>query len=85
MRKKVANGEQPHDRCATTETIPLEVNPDGVIRISGTRVTLNTLIAAFSEGATAEEIAHNSPSCRLPTCTPFWATTCGGLPNANPT
>ncbi len=49
----------------TTETIPLEVNADGVVRISGTRVTLDTLIAAFSEGATAEEIAQQYPSVPL--------------------
>ncbi|MBZ5498565.1 MAG: DUF433 domain-containing protein [Acidobacteriia bacterium] len=49
----------------TTETIPLEVNADGVVRISGTRVTLDTLIAAFSDGATAEEIAQQYPSVPL--------------------
>jgi uncharacterized protein (DUF433 family) len=46
----------------TTETISLEVSADGVVRISGTRVTLDTLIAAFSEGAPAEEIAQQYPS-----------------------
>jgi uncharacterized protein (DUF433 family) len=49
----------------TTETIPLEVDADGVVRVSGTRVTLDTLIAAFSEGATAEEIAQQYPSVPL--------------------
>jgi uncharacterized protein (DUF433 family) len=49
----------------TTETVPLEVNADGVVRISGTRVTLDTLIAAFSEGATAEEITQQYPSVPL--------------------
>jgi uncharacterized protein (DUF433 family) len=49
----------------TTETIPLEIDADGLVRISGTRVSLDTLIAAFSEGATAEEIAQQYPSVPL--------------------
>lgn len=48
-----------------TETIPLKMNKDGVILISKTRVTLDTIIAAFSEGATAEEIAYQYPSVPL--------------------
>lgn len=41
-----------------TETIPIETDQDGVIRVSKTRVTLDTLIGAFKDGATAEEIAQ---------------------------
>ena len=48
-----------------TETIPLKMNKDGVILISKTRVTLDTIIAAFSEGATAEEISYQYPSVPL--------------------
>jgi hypothetical protein len=48
-----------------TETIPLELDADGVVRVSRTRVTLDTLIPAFSEGATAEEIAQQYPSVPL--------------------
>jgi len=40
------------------ETLPLHKAPDGVIRVAGTRVTLDTVIAAFEQGATAEEIAE---------------------------
>ena len=47
------------------ETIPLQADSDGVVRVSGTRVTLETVIAAFSEGATAEEIAQQYPSLNL--------------------
>ncbi len=39
------------------EPIPLRMDPDGVVRVSGTRVTLDTIVAAFKEGASAEEIA----------------------------
>jgi Protein of unknown function (DUF433) len=42
----------------TTEIIPLETDSDGVIRVSQTRVTLDTIVTAFKEGATAEEIAQ---------------------------
>ncbi len=41
-----------------TEIIPLETDSHGVIRVSNTRVTLDTIVAAFKEGATAEEIAQ---------------------------
>ncbi len=49
----------------TTPTLPLETDADGVVRVSRTRVTLDTLVAAFAEGATAEEIAQQYPSVPL--------------------
>ncbi len=49
----------------TNEVVPLKADADGVIRVGGTRVTLDTVIAAFSEGATAEEIAQQYPSLNL--------------------
>jgi len=49
----------------TTETIPLATDADGVIRVSKTRVTLDTLVTAFSDGATAEEITQQYPSVPL--------------------
>jgi uncharacterized protein (DUF433 family) len=48
-----------------TEIIPLKMDKDGVIRVSKTRVTLDTIVAAFTEGATAEEIAYQYPSVSL--------------------
>lgn len=48
-----------------TESIPLVTGADGVVRAHGTRVTLETLVAAFGEGATAEEIAQQYPSVSL--------------------
>ena len=44
-----------------TATIPLKTDKDGVIRVSRTRVTLDTIVAAFLEGLTAEEIAVQYP------------------------
>jgi len=49
-----------------TQPLPLVLDADGVVRISGTRVTLDTIIYAFLEGATAEEIAQQYPSLSLP-------------------
>jgi uncharacterized protein (DUF433 family) len=48
------------------QPIPLAVNSDGVVRVGDTRVTLDTVIDAFLEGSTAEEIAHQYPSLNLP-------------------
>lgn len=47
------------------EPIPLELRADGVIRVSGTRVTLDTIWAAFTDGATAEEIVQQYPALSL--------------------
>lgn len=47
------------------ESLPLIEHDDGVIRVGGTRVTLETVVEAFNEGATAEEIAAQYPSLHL--------------------
>lgn len=47
------------------ETVPLVKGDDGVIRIQGTRVTLETVLTTFRNGATAEEIAQGYPSVSL--------------------
>jgi len=48
-----------------SEKIPLQRNAEGVVRVSSTRVTLDSVIAAFKDGATAEEIAHRYPTLDL--------------------
>ena len=45
--------------------IPLKTDKDGVVRVGNTRVTLDTVIATFKEGATAEEIVAQYPSLSL--------------------
>jgi len=50
---------------SATEVIPFQVDADGVARVGGTRVTLDTVIAAFLQGATAEEIAQQYPTLNL--------------------
>lgn len=44
---------------------PLAVDAHGVVRIGGTRVTLDTVIAAFHEGASAEEVVQQYPVLQL--------------------
>jgi Uncharacterized conserved protein len=48
-----------------TDPIPLTVNRDGVIRVAGTRVTLDTVVTAFHQGATPEEISLAYPCLNL--------------------
>lgn len=45
--------------------LPLKLDKDGVARVGGTRVTLDTVVRAFIRGATAEEIAQQYPSLSL--------------------
>ena len=49
-----------------TDPIPLRTDRDGVVRVAGTRVTLDTIVTAFRQGATAEEIAQQFPTVPLP-------------------
>jgi uncharacterized protein (DUF433 family) len=49
----------------TIEAPPLISDPDGVVRVGNTRVTLDTLVEAFREGMTAEAIAEQYPSLQL--------------------
>ncbi|MBE7481028.1 MAG: DUF433 domain-containing protein [Polyangiaceae bacterium] len=44
---------------------PLTEGEEGVLRVAGTRVTLDSLVAAFDRGATPEEIVHRYPSVDL--------------------
>ena len=44
-----------------TQPVPLASGADGVIRVAGTRVTLDTVAHAFERGATAEEIVQQYP------------------------
>lgn len=50
----------------TIERVPVHTGADGIVRVSGTRVTLDTIVNAFEAGATAEEIAQQYSSVPLP-------------------
>ena len=49
----------------TAEPIPLALDRNGTMRVGGTRVTLDTVVAAFKKGATAEEIVYQYPTLDL--------------------
>ena len=44
---------------------PITKDEDGVLRVAGTRVTLDFIVAAFDLGATPEEIVQRYPSVDL--------------------
>jgi len=47
------------------EQVPIHTDAHGVVRVAGTRVTLETIVDAFETGATAEEIAQQFPTVSL--------------------
>src|SRR5437867_2284069 len=47
------------------EPLPLAADVNGVLRVSGTRVTLDTVVGAFNAGALAEEIVLRYDSLQL--------------------
>lgn len=47
------------------QPVPLEFTTEGVLRVGKTCVTLDTVIAVFQQGATAEEIVYRYPSRNL--------------------
>lgn len=49
----------------STEILPFETDVDGVVRVGKTRITIDTVIMAFIDGATAEEVAQQYPSLDL--------------------
>lgn len=47
------------------DNVPLSTTRDGVVVVAGTRVSLDLIVAAFTSGATAEEIAQQYPTAPL--------------------
>lgn len=47
------------------EPVPLSRDAHGVLRVGRSRVTLDVVVEAFREGASAEEIAHQYPTLDL--------------------
>ncbi len=62
---KTANVKVAMILAVVAEPTPLKTNADGVVRVGNTRVTLDTVIAVFKQGTTAEEIVYRYPSLRL--------------------
>lgn len=51
---------------ATRETVPLHADEKGVVRVGGTRVSLDSVVHAFDAGASPEEIVASFPTLSLP-------------------
>ena len=49
----------------TAVPAPLESDSDGVIRLTGTRVRLDSIVTAFQQGSSVEEIVLKFPTLRL--------------------
>jgi uncharacterized protein (DUF433 family) len=47
------------------EAPPLCILPDGAVRVRGTRVSLDSVVHAFDQGCTAEEIKSKYPTLHL--------------------
>lgn len=47
------------------EPVPLTKDQGGVLRVSGTRIPLDTVVVAYEAGATPEEICLDFPTLRL--------------------
>src|SRR5689334_8052098 len=47
------------------DPVPLVHDADGVMRVGGSRITLDTVFEAFREGATPEEIVQQYPAISL--------------------
>ncbi len=48
-----------------TQTAPLTQDSEGTVRLTGSRITFDTLVAAFKRGNTAEQIHDSFPSLSL--------------------
>lgn len=48
-----------------TEPVPLREDAEGVIRVGGTRVTLDTVLTAYMQGSTPEQIAQDYSSLNV--------------------
>ena len=49
----------------TTQHAPLTLAEDGTIRITGSRVTLESIVHQFTSGASAEQIQEDFPTLAL--------------------
>ncbi len=47
------------------ESAPLQTDAHGVLRVGKTRVTLDTVVTAYLEGCTPEEIGEQYPSLQI--------------------
>jgi uncharacterized protein (DUF433 family) len=51
---------------ASEEAPPLATDDHGVVRVAGTRVTLDVIVHSFDAGASPEEVVQSFPTLSLP-------------------
>jgi uncharacterized protein (DUF433 family) len=49
----------------TTQNVPLTQTENGTIRITGSRVSLESILGQYEQGSTAEQIQESLPSLKL--------------------
>ena len=49
----------------TTQAVPLTLTEGGTIRVTGSRVSLDSIIHEYQQGASAEQIHESFPSLKL--------------------
>jgi uncharacterized protein (DUF433 family) len=49
----------------TTQPVPLTLTKEGTIRVTGSRVSLDTIVHQYQQGASAEQIQESFPSLAL--------------------
>jgi uncharacterized protein (DUF433 family) len=47
------------------DPVPLKIDQDGTVRVGGTRVTLDVMLAGFDQGEAPEEIVSAFPTLKL--------------------
>jgi hypothetical protein len=52
-------------KLETTQTVPLTMLENGAIRITGTRVSLDSIIYGYKRGESAEELHDSFPAVKL--------------------
>lgn len=45
--------------------VPMQIDANGAVRVGGTRVTLDSVVNAYRDGSSAEEIAEQFPTLSL--------------------
>ena len=53
------------DVLTAPSSVPLALDASGIVRVKGSRVTLDSVIIAFEQGMTAEGIVQSYPTLKL--------------------
>lgn len=51
--------------AVAAEPVPIDLDSEGVYRVGGTRIPLETVVAAYDQGWSPEEIVHSFPTLDL--------------------